>query len=93
MAKKFMIVELERPFVWPEPLTEEELKTFNKVEMEASKEFEKTFNKASGSLKDAIEPTERMKSMREQAKALLKGTVKWRGSQGDILPSVKERGV
>lgn len=77
-AKKFMTVELERPFVWPaEP---EDLSAWNKDEMEASRELNEKMSELMGPRKDTMINEDRRKSMREQARALLEGRVRWKPS-------------
>lgn len=71
-----MTVELERPFVWPKQ--PEDLSPWNKAEREESSELEKEMTKMSGSLKDTYVNEERRKAMREQAKELLEGKVRWK---------------
>ena len=75
-AKKFMTVELERPFVWPEE--PEDYSAWNKEQMEASKEMQEKMSEAEGNRKDLLINEDRRKAMREQAKALLEGRVRWK---------------
>jgi large subunit ribosomal protein L23 len=75
-AKKYMTVELERPFVWPEE--PEDYSPWNKEQMEASKEMQEKMSEEDGSRKDMLVNEDRRKAMREQAKALLEGRVRWK---------------
>ncbi|KAK5165595.1 mitochondrial 54S ribosomal protein YmL41 [Saxophila tyrrhenica] len=73
---KFMTVELERPFVWPEE--PEDYAEWNKGEMEESEEEQKKLQESLGPTRDTIGNEERRTAMRDQAKALLEGRVKWK---------------
>ncbi len=74
-----MTVELERPFVWPEE--PESYDEWNKTEMKESEETQKELAEANGPGKDAIVNKDRRGKMREQAKALLEGNVKWKAGE------------
>lgn len=71
-----MTVELERPFVWPEPL--EDMKDFGQEQVHSYEEEMKQLRDASSPTGDTMVNEERRKSMREQAKALLEGRAKWK---------------
>ena len=74
-SKKFMTVELERPFVWPaEP---EDYSGWNKDQYEASRKMQEKMSEETGPRKDMLINEERRKSMRQQAKALLEGRAQW----------------
>ena len=71
-----MTVELERPFVWPEPL--EDFSAFNQDQVTAYNEETKKMQEKQAPTGDTIVDEERRISMREQAKALLEGKAKWK---------------
>ena len=73
---KRMTVELERPFVWPEPL--EDFSAFNQDQVTAYNEETKKMQEKQAPTGDTIVNEERRISMREQAKALLEGKAKWK---------------
>ena len=75
-AHKFMTVELERPFVWPEE--PEDYSEWNQDEVEESEKEQKKFSELHSATSDTIMNEDRRKSMREQAKALLEGREKWK---------------
>ena len=75
-SKKYMTVELERPFVWPEE--PEDMSPWNQEQMEASQKMQEERSERDGTRKDLFVNEDRRKSMREQAKALLEGKVKWK---------------
>ena len=75
-AKKFMTVELERPFVWPaEP---EDMSPWNRKEAKESEEDMAAVRKKMRPEADTLVNKERRTSMREQAQALLEGRAKWK---------------
>lgn len=77
-STKRMMVELERPFVWPaEP---EDLKPWNREEIEMAEEEQAAFTEREmSSTSDAVGAAdEHREAMRDQAKALLEGKVKWK---------------
>ena len=79
-AQKFMTVELERAFVWPaEP---EDWSAWNKEQMEASMEMSERLSEKNGSRRDLVVNGERRRAMREQARALLEGSVEWKPREG-----------
>lgn len=71
-----MTVELERPFVWPEPL--EDMSQFNQDQVQKYNDETKAFQEKMAPTGDTIINEERRVSMREQAKALLEGKAKWK---------------
>lgn len=73
---KRMTVELERPFVWPEPL--EDMAAFAKGRMEGVEEASRQMQEKAAPTGDTVINEDRRKSMREQAKALLEGKAKWK---------------
>jgi large subunit ribosomal protein L23 len=73
---KRMTVELERPFVWPEPL--EDFSEFNQEQVSAYEEETKKMQEKQAPTGDTIINEERRIAMREQAKALLEGRAKWK---------------
>lgn len=75
-ATKFMTVELQRPFVWPEE--PEDYQEWNQKEVEGSSEEQEKANEEQMPSAGTKAPEERMESMREQAKALLEGKAKWK---------------
>lgn len=75
-AHKFMTVELERPFAWPEE--PEDYSEWNQSEVEESERDTKKFSEARGPTADTLVNEDRRKAMREQAKALLEGKQKWK---------------
>lgn len=79
-SRKHMTVELEQPFVWPEPPTEkEDLAPFNKVERDLAEEEQKVYGRHMNPVESkTMVNEERRKSMREQAQALLEGRTKWK---------------
>lgn len=90
-AHKFMIVELVRPFVWPEKLNKEELKAFNRDEVKQHDEEQEDFYEKLGSTKDTVVNKERRERMREQAEALLKGEAKWKPPVGSLGGGMSSR--
>ncbi|KAK4494193.1 hypothetical protein PRZ48_014491 [Zasmidium cellare] len=75
-SRKFMTVELARPFVWPaEP---EDLSEWNADSVQMASKEQSKFQDAQGTTKDTIVNEERRERMREQAKALLEGKTKWK---------------
>ena len=84
-----MTVELERPFVWPEP--PEDYSAWNQNEVEESeKEGEKRRDQMMPSA-DTIINEERRKGMREHARELLEGKRKWKPATSTILGSMITR--
>nr|POE72421.1 54s ribosomal protein l23, mitochondrial [Quercus suber] len=82
-ALKFMTVELDKPFVWPERPTD--LTEWNKEEFVAGQEAQEDQNSRMGPESDRYVDEGRKAAMREQAKALLEGREKWKpgfGSRG-----------
>ena len=82
-STKRMTVELERPFAWPEE--PEDLSAWNRREVGLQQEEQEGFQERQGPTSDQMGvPEERSRSMREQARALLEGRVKWRpaGNRG-----------
>ena len=75
-SKKYMTVELERPFVWPEAPTD--FTAWNKEEMAESTKDSEDIGKRMGREGGTIINEDRRKAMKEQAKALLEGKMKWR---------------
>jgi len=73
---KKMTVELERPFVWPEPL--EDMSSFNQDQVQKYNEETKGMQEKQSPTGDTVINEERRISMREQAKALLEGKAKWK---------------
>lgn len=71
-----MTVELERPFVWPEPV--EDLSPWNQKEVQESEKEQQQMQKMASPTGDAEVHVERRERMREQAKALLEGRERWR---------------
>lgn len=71
-----MTVELERPFVWPEPL--EDMSKFNQEQVQKYNEETKGMQEKLAPTGDTLVNEERRVSMREQAKALLEGKAKWK---------------
>ncbi|KAK0253878.1 mitochondrial 54S ribosomal protein YmL41 [Friedmanniomyces endolithicus] len=86
-ATKRMMVELDRPFVWPaEP---EDYKPWNKEEMKIANEDQAEYQKRAGGDKDTLDvPQERRVKMREQARALLEGKQQWRPGGGRLAEGV-----
>jgi len=73
---KRMTVELERPFVWPEPI--EDYSAFNQDQVFSYQEETRKMQDKQAPTGDTIVNEERRISMREQAKALLEGKAKWK---------------
>lgn len=74
-SRKFITVELARPFVWPkEP---QDLSEWNADTNEQASKEQKGLQERSGSTKDTVVNEERRERMKEQAKALLEGKAKW----------------
>jgi len=73
---KKMTVELERPFVWPEPL--EDMSKFNQEQVQDYNKETKEMQSRQAPTGDTVVNEERRVSMREQAKALLEGKAKWK---------------
>ena len=71
-----MTVELERPFVWPEPPSD--FKAWNKEQVEMSEKEQKDAGERMGPGRDTYVNKGRRESMREQAKALLEGRARWK---------------
>lgn len=78
---KRMIVELERPFVWPaEP---ENFEAWNKDQFESAQEESRLAQDRSGSVADTIGVAkDAREAMREQVKALLEGRERWKPVSG-----------
>ncbi|KAF2164950.1 hypothetical protein M409DRAFT_67643 [Zasmidium cellare ATCC 36951] len=75
-SRKFMTVELARPFVWPaEP---EDLSEWSADTVQGASKEQRSFQELQGSTKDTIVNEERRERMREQARALLEGKAKWK---------------
>ena len=88
-AHKFMTVELERPFVWPdEP---EDYSEWNQSEVEESEREGKKIQEQKGPTGDALVNEDRRKAMREQAKALLEGKQKWKPATSKGIGSMLSR--
>lgn len=68
-AQKFMTVQLEEPFVWPQ--APGDFAPWSKSQLDQQREDQKKEG----------EPEERNTSMREQARALLEGRVKWKPTE------------
>jgi large subunit ribosomal protein L23 len=75
-----MTVELERPFVWPEE--PEDFSEWNKAEMEDQDKEQQKMSKKMEPTGDTIVNEERRERMREQARALLEGRVRWKPVAG-----------
>lgn len=73
---KRMTVELERPFVWPEPL--EDMSKFNQEQVQKYNDETKEMQEKLAPTGDTLINEERRLSMKEQAKALLEGKAKWK---------------
>ena len=71
-----MTVELERPFVWPDP--PEDFSEWNKEEVEMGEKENDARRASMQPNADTLVNKERRKTMREQAQALLDGKEKWR---------------
>jgi large subunit ribosomal protein L23 len=80
-AKKFMTVELESPFVWPEePESYDE--QWNKNQYEDAEKGNEDYSKQTmASDKDTWVNKERREKMKEQAAALLEGRVRWKPNE------------
>lgn len=73
---KRMTVELERPFVWPEPL--EDMSKFNQDQVQKYNDETKEMQEKMAPTGDTVVNEQRRVKMREQAKALLEGKAKWK---------------
>lgn len=73
---KRMTVELERPFVWPEPL--EDMSAFNQDQVQKYNDETKEMQEKMAPTGDTVVNEQRRVKMREQAKALLEGKAKWK---------------
>lgn len=77
---KFMTVELDKPFVWPE--RPEDYSEWNKDEFIQAEEAQQEWAEKTGYGKDRYVNEDRRVAMREQAKALLEGKEKWKPGFG-----------
>lgn len=77
-AKKYMTVELEQPFVWPETPKGDELQAWNNETFHKAKAENDEYGNRRGRLADAMYSSRDRKDMREQAQRLLEGKEKWR---------------
>ncbi|CAK4034893.1 related to ribosomal [Lecanosticta acicola] len=87
-STKYMTVELVRPFVWPpEP---ESFSAWNKGETEQMNKTSKDVQKQQGQAAKTYINKDRAERMREQAKELLEGKVRWKapikGAEGVWIP-------
>ncbi|KAF2216901.1 hypothetical protein CERZMDRAFT_92972 [Cercospora zeae-maydis SCOH1-5] len=80
-AKKFMTVELVRPFVWPEEPDDGYSEWSQKDVQNQAKEQEEFQKKTQSTTRDTLVNEERRERMREQAKALLEGRAKWKSTE------------
>ncbi|KAM3424651.1 hypothetical protein BST61_g6639 [Cercospora zeina] len=77
-AKKYMTVELVRPFVWPEEPGDGYSDWNRKDVQNQAAEQRKQQDETMSQTRDTIVNKERRERMREQAKALLEGRAKWK---------------
>lgn len=75
-SKKFMTVELARPFVWPEE--PQDLSEWSADTVEEAAKDQMKLQKLAAPTGDAVVNEERRERMKEQAKALLEGQAKWK---------------
>lgn len=75
-SKKRMTVELERPFVWPEP--PKDFADWNAKTKSSSDAFQRKESEAQGSNTDLMENTDRRTSLKQQARELLEGRARWK---------------
>lgn len=84
---KFMTVELESPFVWPE--IPEDLSPWQQEMHLAQQKVEKAEEAMNGSMKDAAVDKANRRAMKEQYEAIMKGTKQWEApqkkNQGPVL--------
>lgn len=88
-AHKFMTVELERPFVWPEE--PEDYSAWNQSEVEESEKESKKYQEQMGATADTLINDDRRKAMREQARELLEGKEKWKPATSSYVGSMMSR--
>ncbi|KAF2483153.1 hypothetical protein BDY17DRAFT_250558 [Neohortaea acidophila] len=90
-AKKFMTVQLERPFVWPEE--PEDLTAWDKETVEAQRGHQEAERDKMMPTADTLVNEDRRKSMKEQARALLEGREKWepRGREKNLTSMMARR--
>ena len=79
---KKMMVEMEKPFVWPEELKGEDLERWDKKLHDAAskerREFEDSYRPEA-----RVKPSRERKSMKEQARELLEGKASWKVERVD----------
>jgi len=75
-AKKYMTVQMEEPFVWPEE--PEDLGAWGKDDMKQEEEYTRVKQKMRAPDGDTVINEERREKMKEQAKALLEGRERWK---------------
>lgn len=86
--QKMMMVELAKPFVWPEPLQGEDLEAFDNfmwksVEQSKAEQLKTNDQRSKGVIPLRTEgpQSQERKALAEQAKALLEGREVWRNGK------------